>query len=148
MTYSVPSQASLLAWITYGESFAGILRQVRVRRQISQQILAELSGVSRSQICNLERTDRFVDPTLSTVYKLAQALEVPPAVLLPGVGEMVTPLCAGMAQEGGREEAAVLHPEHVAPFPASYVEQRRRDQRLAAQWRQRREWKRPVQRQV
>ena len=76
-----------LMWSSYGHGFSQQLRRVRKRRGISQQALAEISGVSRSQISNLERNENGVhamaDPQLSTVYKLALALEIPPAVLLP-----------------------------------------------------------------
>lgn len=80
---------------------------------MSQQALAEISGVSRSQISNLERTDKALnlraDPQLSTLFKLAYALEVPPSLLLPG-GD-------------GDEVVAAL--DDVASFSASYIDRRR-----------------------
>ncbi|WP_293769077.1 helix-turn-helix transcriptional regulator [uncultured Corynebacterium sp.] len=119
-----------LMWSSYGHGFAHNLRLVRTGRGISQQALAEMAGMSRTQISNLERNENgqrsMADPQLSTVYKLALALEVPPATLLPGVAELVAEICEprGSASEAG-ESGAVLSPHHVRPFPKSYVEQRR-----------------------
>ncbi len=50
----------------------------------------------RNQISNLERgtsnREPFVsDPQLSTVYRLARALDVPPAYLLPDLEQQVRP---------------------------------------------------------
>ncbi|MFI5505052.1 helix-turn-helix domain-containing protein [Corynebacterium kutscheri] len=80
-------------WISYGHAFAVRLRAVRTMRGLSQIRLGELSGVSRNQISNLERNTNndktSADPTMSTIYKLARALHVPPVVLLPAPGEFV-----------------------------------------------------------
>jgi len=112
-------------WSSYGHGFSQQLRRVRQRRGISQQALAEISGVSRSQISNLERNENGVhamaDPQLSTVYKLALALEIPPAVLLPAGGDVV---------KGHLADSAVVVAEDVAPFPRGYVDRRR----FAATW--------------
>ena len=66
-------------------------------RGLSQVRLAELAGVSRSLVSNLERNqyndDRSADPTISTIYRLAYALRVPPAILLPAAGQEVTEVC-------------------------------------------------------
>ncbi|WP_246388853.1 helix-turn-helix domain-containing protein [Corynebacterium incognita] len=73
-----------------GFEFARQLRTWRRRRGLSQRELAELSGLSRTHISNLERNDNnartVADPQLSTLYRLAAALDVAPAVLLPGYG--------------------------------------------------------------
>lgn len=98
-----------LMWSSYGYGFSQQLRRVRERRGVSQQVLADISGVSRSQISNLERNENGIhtmaDPQLSTVYKLALALEIPPAVLLPAGGDVV---------EGHLADSAVLGVEDVA----------------------------------
>ena len=69
------------------------------------------SGVSRSQISNLERTKALnlrADPSCPRC-SLAYALEVPPSLLLPG----------GV----GDEVVAAL--DDVAAFSASYIDRRR-----------------------
>lgn len=109
-----------LMWSSYGHGFSQLLRSARSARRLSQQALAEISGVSRSQICNLERNENgphsMADPQLSTIYKLALALEVPPSLLLPGAQELVARHHRG---EAGDEVAG------LAPFPRDYVERRR-----------------------
>ncbi|MFH5209083.1 helix-turn-helix transcriptional regulator [Antrihabitans sp. NCIMB 15449] len=82
-----------LEWATYGYSFAERLKWIRAHRKISQEKLAELSGMHRNQISNLERNtsrerDSSADPHLSTVYELARALNVAPELLLPDTGRV------------------------------------------------------------
>ncbi|MCQ9343151.1 helix-turn-helix domain-containing protein [Corynebacterium kozikiae] len=84
-------------WASYGYELAQRLKALRKMRGLSQEMLAELAGLSRNQISNLERNDNNslapADPRLSTVYALAQALEVPPVVLLPGATFPVKDRC-------------------------------------------------------
>lgn len=61
------------------------LRRLRDERGMSQDALAEKSGIHRVTIADIERRDRM-NPTLATVCKLATALDVSPAALLPGLG--------------------------------------------------------------
>lgn len=58
------------------------LREVRKRRGLSQQDLAELSGVSVSLIRKLEQGERE-DARVETLRKLAEALRVPTTSLMP-----------------------------------------------------------------
>ncbi len=56
--------------------------------------MANRSGMHRNQVSNLERNhsnrDPYIaDPQLSTIYRLALALSVPPAWLLPDVDRPV-----------------------------------------------------------
>ncbi|KQB87509.1 helix-turn-helix protein [Corynebacterium lowii] len=84
-------------WASYGHALGRNLKELRLMRGLSQQELADLAGISRNQVSNLERNEntstKSSDPVLSTVYKLARALQVPPAVLLPGVGHSVDLIC-------------------------------------------------------
>ena len=84
-------------WASFGYSLSTRLRQLRIMRGISQVRLAELAGLSRSVVSNLERNQsggaRTSDPTMSTIYRLSYALRVPPAVLLPAAGEEVGGIC-------------------------------------------------------
>ncbi|WP_051077995.1 helix-turn-helix transcriptional regulator [Corynebacterium lubricantis] len=121
-------------WASYGFNLSSRIRRLRIMRGLSQSRLAELSGVSRSLISMLERnhynSDKSADPTLSTMYKLAAGLAVPPAVLLPGVAQMVEEVCpdnAGTSESGPqslpnmnlqwprtREDTARYHDEFIA----------------------------------
>ncbi len=80
------------------------------------------------------------DPALSTVYKLALALEVPPSLLLPESGEDVSSICtttgtraalmriqAGKAGdgEGGKRSHLAAHLEGLEPFSREYTDHKR-----------------------
>lgn len=84
---------SELDWKSYGLSFAERLKWLRHYRSLSQNELAELSGIHRNQISNLERNASrdggSADPRMSTIYHLARALDVPPEVLLPDSDRLV-----------------------------------------------------------
>jgi DNA-binding XRE family transcriptional regulator len=56
------------------------LRAARVRKALSQEELASRSGVQQGEISRIERGKR--DPQVSTLIRLAQALEMPPGRLL------------------------------------------------------------------
>jgi transcriptional regulator with XRE-family HTH domain len=77
-----------LEWGTYGDSFGHRVITLRKARGFSQERLGQLSGMHRNQISNIERNvsskqDKFSDPHLSTVYKIARALDVHPSLLIP-----------------------------------------------------------------
>ncbi|NMO02354.1 helix-turn-helix transcriptional regulator [Gordonia sp. TBRC 11910] len=83
-----------LEWDTYAFSFGHRLATVRRERGLSQEALAFASGMHRNQVSNLERgvSNRdpgISDPLLSTVYRLARALDVPPSYLLPDIDQTV-----------------------------------------------------------
>ena len=63
--------------------FARNLKIERKSREISQEALAAKANVHRTEISLLERGGR--DPRLSTIVRLARALEVPPSCLLEDV---------------------------------------------------------------
>jgi transcriptional regulator with XRE-family HTH domain len=61
-------------------------RNLRTRRQehgLSQEALAEASGLHRTEVSLLERGGR--EPRLSTIVRLARALRVEAAALLDGI---------------------------------------------------------------
>jgi transcriptional regulator with XRE-family HTH domain len=61
-------------------TFGQTLRDTRRQARVSQEDLAQSSGVDRSAISNYERGRR--EPNLRTIVKLARALGVEPASLL------------------------------------------------------------------
>ncbi|MEL4161424.1 helix-turn-helix transcriptional regulator [Corynebacterium bovis] len=82
-------------WDELSADMAERLRELRLRAGLTQAELADLSGVTRNHISGLEagpRQDgRSVDPRLSTLYRLAAALGVPPAAVFPLPGSMIDP---------------------------------------------------------
>lgn len=60
--------------------FGKLVRRLREQAGISQEDLAERAGVHRTYIGGIERGER--NPTLVTIHKLAEALDVPPKKLL------------------------------------------------------------------
>jgi transcriptional regulator with XRE-family HTH domain len=62
------------------EQFAQNLKTRRVRLGLSQEALGLASGLHRTEISLLERAAR--DPRLTTIVRLARALQIKPAELL------------------------------------------------------------------
>jgi transcriptional regulator with XRE-family HTH domain len=58
------------------------LRELRVQRALRQEDLAELAGVGKNTINRIEKNR--TEPHMTTLRKLAQALEVDPAELVRG----------------------------------------------------------------
>ncbi len=69
--------------MTPQERFAANLRQARLKAGISQEVLGDLCDLHRTEISLLERAGR--EPRLSTIVKLAGALEIEPAALCEGM---------------------------------------------------------------
>lgn len=65
---------------TYLEKFASNIRTLRESLGISQEKLAELSGVHRTYIGMIERSER--NPSLICIYKIAKGLGVSPKDLI------------------------------------------------------------------
>nr|WP_235839450.1 helix-turn-helix transcriptional regulator [Corynebacterium urinipleomorphum] len=115
-------------WASFGYSLSARLRSLRDMRGISQVRLAELAGLSRSLVSNLERnhssSEGSSDPTMSTIYRLSYALRVPPAVLLPAAGEEVGGMCWEAIERAVGDGPGVLNtsvswparPEDTQPF--------------------------------
>ena len=61
--------------------FGKRLKRIREEKGITQYRLAQLTGMSKQGVINLELPN--ADPKLSTIIKLAEAPEVPAASLIP-----------------------------------------------------------------
>ncbi len=66
--------------LSLSEKFAQNLKSERLRRKLSQEILAKKAGLSVSYISMLERGQR--SPPLDTLEALSKALAVGPASLI------------------------------------------------------------------
>jgi transcriptional regulator with XRE-family HTH domain len=60
------------------------LKDVRIERALTQQELADKAGIGKNTVNRIELN--LAEPHMSTVRKLAQALDVDPARLTKGVG--------------------------------------------------------------
>ena len=61
-------------------AFGRVLRELRLRKKLSQETLALRAGLDRTYPSLLERGQR--QPTLAVVLAVAEVLEVSPAVLI------------------------------------------------------------------
>ena len=65
--------------VTPREKFAAHLRELRARRDVSQTRLAELAGLNRNYVGDVENGRR--NPCFDNILKLADALNVSPSEL-------------------------------------------------------------------
>ena len=85
------------------------LRNFRQRAILSQDQLAERSGVARDTISKLENGQRGAYP--STIRKLATGLEVAPQMLLGGVEYMDTETDERSGEEQKSDRKIGFHPD-------------------------------------
>ena len=69
------------------EIFGKVLRELRDGNNISQEKLAEYCDLDRTYISLLERGLR--QPTITTIFKLAKALNISPSQLIAKVEQQV-----------------------------------------------------------
>lgn len=69
------------------EVFGKVLRELREANQLSQEKLAEYCELDRTYISLLERGLR--QPTITTIFKLAKALNVSPSQLIEKVEVLI-----------------------------------------------------------
>lgn len=79
-------------WVAYAAAFGRRLKALRRSCGLSQIALAERAGVTPNNVKLLElgrsSEDRPANPSLRTVYRLAEALGVAPAELLPSASDI------------------------------------------------------------
>ncbi|WP_081836889.1 helix-turn-helix domain-containing protein [Thiomicrospira sp. S5] len=68
--------------MTLIDAFAHTLKQIRMEKNVSQQKLALDANLDRTYISLLERGLR--QPTITTLFQLAEALEIPVEELIQG----------------------------------------------------------------
>jgi transcriptional regulator with XRE-family HTH domain len=61
--------------------FGRRIRFLREKKGLSQEAFADAIGIHRTYIGGIERGER--NPTLTMIYRIAQALKLTPAKLLP-----------------------------------------------------------------
>lgn len=73
--------------MTLVKAFGQVLRETRKKCGISQEALALICGLDRTFISLLERGQR--QPTLSSIFSIAEALEIQPSKMLENVEELI-----------------------------------------------------------
>jgi len=63
--------------------FAANVERIREKRGLTQEQLGWAAGMHQTAVARIESGER--KPTLNTIFKLAQGLEVPPAELFDGI---------------------------------------------------------------
>ncbi|MBS1888214.1 MAG: helix-turn-helix transcriptional regulator [Actinobacteria bacterium] len=63
--------------------FAANVARIRERKGLTQEQLGWSSGLHQTAVARIESGDRM--PTLPTIFKIAEGLEVPPAELFVGI---------------------------------------------------------------
>lgn len=62
-----------------------VLQRKREQKKLSQEVISGLAGIGRTHLSAIERGER--KPTLETFFKLAEALNIRPSVLLAEIEE-------------------------------------------------------------
>ena len=57
-----------------------VIRECRIRKSMSQEVLSGLAGLDRTHYSKIERGLR--SPTIDTFFKIAEALDMPPHQLM------------------------------------------------------------------
>lgn len=52
------------------------IKKFRIQNSLTQQELADMTGLSRDYICDIENNKRNKHPTISTIGRIADALEI------------------------------------------------------------------------
>ena len=73
----------MISLIKLDAAFGKTLRKIRLAKLLTQEVLATEANLSRAYISDLEMGKK--DPSLFTVFKLADALKLKPSVLIDEV---------------------------------------------------------------
>ena len=63
--------------------FAANLKSMRKHKSVTQESLSDKSGLTLSQIARIETVR--TNPTLSTIFAICRALDIPPKELFDGI---------------------------------------------------------------
>ena len=80
----------------YDKAVASAIQRLRTKRKLSQEVLSGLSGMARPHLSMIERGERI--PTLYTIWRLADALDMRPSDLVALIEEEMERLDEGDKQ--------------------------------------------------
>ena len=64
-----------------------VIQSYRLRKGMSQEVLSGLAGLDRTHYSKIERGLR--SPTLDTLFKIAQALDIPPSDIVQQIEQQI-----------------------------------------------------------
>ena len=67
------------------KSIGSVLRQIRLRKGLSQEVLSGLAQLDRTHYSKIERGLRT--PTLETIFKIANAIDTKPHLIVKEIEE-------------------------------------------------------------
>lgn len=62
-----------------------VIQRKREQKKLSQEVISGLAGIGRTHLSAIERGER--KPTLETFFKIAEALNIRPSVLMEEIEE-------------------------------------------------------------
>ena len=62
-----------------------VIQTIREEKGLSQEVVSDLAGIGRTHLSAIERGQR--KPTLETLFRLAEALDMPPSELMKHIEE-------------------------------------------------------------
>lgn len=65
-----------------------VIQSYRLRKGMSQEVLSGLAGLDRTHYSKIERGLR--SPTLDTLFKIAQALDIPPRDIVRQIEQQIS----------------------------------------------------------
>ena len=65
-----------------------VIQSYRLRKGMSQEVLSGLAGLDRTHYSKIERGLR--SPTLDTLFKIAQALDIPPSDIVLQIEQQIS----------------------------------------------------------
>lgn len=65
-----------------------VIQSYRLRKGMSQEVLSGLAGLDRTHYSKIERGLR--SPTLDTLFKIAQALDIPPSDIVRQIEQQIS----------------------------------------------------------
>jgi transcriptional regulator with XRE-family HTH domain len=111
------------------DSFPTRLRRLREAREMSLPELAQETGLSKQGVYNLERDD--ADPQLSTIEKVAMALNVSPVALIPAKDNPLPEIESTTVDDDGEERR---RSPTAAEKAAARAKREARDRRIDARF--------------
>ncbi|MGN0546494.1 MAG: helix-turn-helix domain-containing protein [Acutalibacteraceae bacterium] len=71
--------------------FGKAIQKIREDKKLSQEVVSGLAGIGRTHLSAIERGER--KPTLETFFKIAEAMDMKPSVLMAKIENELDGFC-------------------------------------------------------